>query len=117
MNAITNTSFDGTSYQDMQELGHTAANEGGEYYTALIRHQLAERKLRQQLKKDGTETPLTDTWDSKPLDTKVEHRRAPELQYGKVQKKKDTKVEPTVRLRKAMGLPLRKGEPLELPKK
>lgn len=117
MNTVTNTFADGTSYQDMQELGHTAGNEGGEYYTALIRQQLAERKLRQQLKKDSTDTALTDTWDSKPIDTNVEHRRAPELQYGKTQKEKEVKVEPTVRLRKAMGLPLRPAEPLELPKK
>ena len=94
MNAITNTSFDGTSYQDMQELGHTAANEGGEYYTALIRQQLAERKLRQQLKKDGTETPLTDTWDSKPLDTKWNIAGRRSCSTARVKKRKKPRLNP-----------------------
>jgi hypothetical protein len=117
MNSITNTSFDGLSYQDMQELGESSLHEGGEYYTALMRHQLTSNRLGKQVVQSEK---LTDTWDSAKSDTQpvhIEHRRAPELHYGKHTKTpKKVVIEPTVRLRKAMGLPLRKGELLSHPK-
>ena len=117
MNSITNTSFDGLSYQDMQELGESSLHEGGEYYTALMRHQLTSNRLGKQVVQSEK---LTDTWDSAKSDTQpvhIEHRRAPELHYGiHTKTPKKVVIEPTVRLRKAMGLPLRKGELLSHPK-
>ena len=82
-------------------------------HLALMRQQLAQNRLVEQVKRDDSEAPLTDTWDSRQADTAIDHVRAFEYKHAGVPTtKKPKRAEPTVRLRKAMGLPLRKNEPL-----
>ena len=114
MELYTGTEYDGVGRGDMDEYGRTPDVGGGAYYQSLMRQQLAQNRLVEQVKRDDSETPLTDTWDSRQPDTAIDHVRAFEFKHAGVPntKKKPKRAEPTVRLRKAMGLPLRKGEPL-----
>ena len=114
MDVYTNSEYDGASLGDMLEFGQNPDMEGGEYYKSLHRQQMATNKLVKQLQKNDEETPFSDTWDSQRdvQGTHLEHHRGPELKPGGVAKKKAQAVEPTVRLRKAMGFELRPGEPV-----
>jgi hypothetical protein len=116
MEIYSNSDFDGTSHADMVELGQNPHQSGGAYYSALMSQQLAQNRLLQQVKKEGEpDAPLTSTWDSQqPTETTLNHHRAYEIKAAgpETQVKKPKRAEPTVRLRKAMGLPLRQGEPL-----
>ena len=109
MELYTGTEYDGVGRGDMDEYGRTPDVGGGAYYQSLMRQQLAQNRLVEQVKRDDSETPLTDTWDSRQPDTAIDHVRAFEFKHAGVPKtKKPKRAEPTVRLRKAMGLPLRK---------
>ena len=114
MDFYSNTDFDGYSHADMVELGENVDMEGGQYYQALMTQQLAANKLLQQVKKEGDDETLTTTWDAQPgQEVLPDHHKAYEFKPGGVDsKQKEKRAEPTVRLRKAMGLPLRKNEPL-----
>lgn len=114
MDFYSNSDYDYTSHGDMIELGQNPHLEGGAYYSALMSQQLAQNKLLAQVKKEGDpDAALSTTWDAQPVETHLDHHLAYELKAaGPDKKPTKKKAEPTVRLRKAMGLPLRKGEVL-----
>ena len=114
MDFYSNLEYDYTPHADMLELGNNPDLEGGAYYKALMSQQLAQNKLLAQVKQEGDpDNTLSTTWDAQPVETHLDHHLAFEMKAaGPEKKQKTAKAEPTVRLRKAMGLPLRKGEVL-----
>jgi|EP01046_Picozoa_sp_COSAG06_P007533 hypothetical protein len=110
MDVIGGTDYDGVSHGDLVEYGQTADVGGGAYYQSLMRQQLAQNNLVEQVRRDDTEVPLSTTWDAQAATP--DHVRALEYKHAGVPRgvKKPKHAEPTVRLRKAMGLPLRNGE-------
>ena len=108
--AVTGTVADGLSIADLEELGDTLECDAApcEVYSAMLMRKQAERDL---LRHGRAEAPaLERDVRGQPVAGDVQAARALEMRAPGKRAAREERPEPTLRLRVAMGLPLRKGE-------